>query len=161
MFLRGFYSIKFLLNIFLTLCLSFFFFLRHSSNAGNALFFESNSGSPGTPITRPLFIELRAAKSLSHSHKPASPMPSVPLAVFTTRHLSLSEPDEKTYDHLNKHRHSMASLSVRLRSRAFLYVVNVSVCVCVCVHACVSLCTQINCTWIPTRLRPACVCRGV
>ena len=77
--------------------------------------------------------------SLSHSHKPASPLPSAPFAVFAKRHLSLSEPDEKTYDHLNKHRRSMASLSARLWGEAsFMWCKPVfePVCVCVCTCLC-------------------------
>lgn len=119
--------------------------------------FESTFCSPSSPITQALFIELWGAKSLTHSVTHINLPPSLALCAFSplspnVQSPSLSGPDEKTYDHLNKHRHSMVSLSVRLTFPLC------GVCVCVCVLRC--LCFFMyrhNCCRLLKHTRWACV----
>lgn len=103
--------------------------------------FQSNSCSPSTPIKQALFIELWGAKSVTHSVTHINLLPRCPLRLWpcSPNTISLSKPDEKTYDHLNKHRHSMAPLSVRRWGRvSFMW--------CMCVRACESTCLRSLCS---------------
>lgn len=115
----------------------FFFsptFLTVQSQHSKHSLFSSNCCSPSTPIKQALFIELWGAKSLTHSVTHINLPPRCPLCLSpcSPNAISLSKPDEKTYDHLNKHRHSMASLSARLRGKvSFMW--------CMCVPGCVQM----------------------
>lgn len=95
--------------------------------------------------TQALFIELWGAKSLTHSVTHINLPPRCPLCLSPRSpnaiSLSLSEPDEKTYDHLNKHRHSMASLSARLWGEvSFMWRLYVDVSLCTDIIAVAYLC---------------------
>ncbi len=101
-------------------------------------------------------MRCQVTHSLSHSHKPASPLPSVPFAVFAKRHLSLQAWRE---DHLNKPRHSMAFLSVRLWGKvSFMWCMCMRLCVCRCL--CFFMYRH-NCCWILMHTRSTCVCWSV
>ena len=167
MFLSGFYGI------------SIFPFLKFFLDEGRVVrepWFFSNIPACAAPALETLFIlvqllltqhsnqtstvywtmRCQVTHSLSYSHKPTSPLPSVPFAVFANA-ISLSKPNEETYDHLNKHRHSMASLC---GCGAGFPLCGECVCAYASAHVCVSLCTDIIAVgfWYT---RSACVFRSV
>lgn len=86
-------------------------------------------------------MRCQVTHSLSHSHKPASLLPSVPFAVLTKRHLSLQAWREDLWPF--KQTQALNGLSVWAAvQQGFLYVVYVCAPVCVGVHMFVFLYVQ-------------------
>lgn len=146
----------------------FFSFLWHSwlycPGTWNTLYFSPTHAHPALQSNRHCLLNYEVpSHSLTHSVTHINLLPRCPLCLLpcSPNAISLSKPDEKTYDHLNKHRHSMASLSVRLWGRiSFMWCMCARLCVSTCLC---SLCTDIItvgycCTWgLHVRVK---VCRG-
>lgn len=81
------------------------------------LYYSPTAAHPALQSSRHCLLNFEVpSHSLTHSVTPINLPPHCPLRVF--RHACqtaslLSELDERTYDHLNKHSHSMASLSAQ------------------------------------------------
>lgn len=120
------------------------FFLQHSSlcspSIRNTLYFSPTPAHPALKSNRHCLLNYEVpSHSLSYSHKPTSPLPSVPFAVFAKRHLSLQAWREDLWPF--KQTQALNGLSVCAAvGQGFLYVVNV--CVPLCVHMFVFLYVQ-------------------
>lgn len=152
-FLLGLYGIWFcfpFLNISehrLVLKLCFFFSPRHSClccpSTRKTLFLlvklllTQHSDHTGTVYWT---MRCQVTHSLSHSHKPASLLPSVPFAVFAKRHLPLWAWRKDLWPF--KQTQALNGLSVSL-CNGFLHVLCVRARLCLCAHVGVSLCTDI------------------
>lgn len=100
-------------------------------------------------------MRCQVTHSLSHSHKPASPLPSVPFAMFAKRHLALQAWREDLWPF--KQTQALNGLSVCAAvGQNFLYVVHV--CAPVCEHMFVFFMYGHNYCWILLHMRPTCAC---
>lgn len=103
-----------------TLCFALYI-LAVAARALNSSLPHSNSHSASSTLIRQsLFIELWGAKLVGHSVARVNLPPRCPRCLWLCPpkgHLALFRPDETTYDHSNKHSHSMVSLSVRLGAK--------------------------------------------
>lgn len=93
---------------------------------GITLYYSPTAAHPALQSSRHCLLNFEVpSHSLTHSLPPINLPLRCPLRVF--RHACqtaslLSGLDERTYDHLNKHSHSMASLSARPLGKGFLCV---------------------------------------
>lgn len=168
-FLSGFYWICIFFSFFTT------FLDRKSCSRVFFSFFSSDIPGFTAPALETLFIlvqlmltqhsnqtgtvywtmRCQVTHSLSHSHKPASPLPSVPFAMFAKRHLALQAWREDLWPF--KQTQALNGLSVCAAvGQNFLYVVHV--CAPVCEHMFVFFMYGHNYCWILLHMRPTCAC---